>query len=49
MLLAGAISGAYLTKSDAGFMGGLWIGFGLKVVMALAWLLWREKKESVKA
>lgn len=49
LLLAGAISGAYLTKSDAGFMGGLWIGFGLKVVMALAWLLWREKKESVKA
>jgi uncharacterized membrane protein YoaK (UPF0700 family) len=48
LLLAGAISGAYLTKSGAGFMGGLWIGFGLKVGMALAWLVWREKREGGK-
>jgi uncharacterized membrane protein YoaK (UPF0700 family) len=45
LLLVGAISGAYLTKSDAGFMGGLWIAFGLKVGMALAWLLWRERRD----
>ncbi|KAF2676237.1 hypothetical protein K458DRAFT_492565 [Lentithecium fluviatile CBS 122367] len=48
LLLAGAISGAYLTKLDAGFMGGLWIGFSLKVVMALAWFMWREKKGGEK-
>jgi uncharacterized membrane protein YoaK (UPF0700 family) len=48
LLLVGAISGAYLTKSDAGFMGGLWIGCFLKVSMALAWLLWKEKREGQK-
>jgi uncharacterized membrane protein YoaK (UPF0700 family) len=48
LLLAGAISGAYLTRSDAGFMGGLWIGCFLKMGMAGAWLLWREKKEVTK-
>jgi uncharacterized membrane protein YoaK (UPF0700 family) len=48
LLLIGAISGAYLTKSSAGFMGGLWIGCFLKLCMGVAWLLWREKKTAVK-
>lgn len=48
LLLAGAISGAFLTKSGAGFMGGLWIGCFLKLCMAGAWLLWREKKVTLK-
>ncbi|KAF2028071.1 hypothetical protein EK21DRAFT_102142 [Setomelanomma holmii] len=48
LLLAGAISGAYLTKSDAGFMGGLWIGCFFKICMAGAWLLWRENKARAK-
>lgn len=48
LLLVGAISGAFLTKSDAGFMSGLWIGCFLKASIALAWMLWREKKPSGK-
>lgn len=48
LLLIGAISGAYLTKSSAGFMGGLWIGCFLKLCMGVAWLLWKEKKTAAK-
>ncbi|KAH7088361.1 hypothetical protein FB567DRAFT_337550 [Paraphoma chrysanthemicola] len=43
-LLAGAISGAFLTASKAGFMGGLWIGCAVKMGMAGAWMVWREKE-----
>lgn len=48
ILLVGAISGSYLTRSDAGFMGGLWIGCFLKVCMASAWLFWKEKEPTTK-
>lgn len=48
LLLAGAISGAFLTKSPAGFMGGIWIAFALKVAMCIAWMCWKEKKSSEK-
>lgn len=42
LLLLGAICGAYLTRSKAGFMGGLWIACVLKVGIAVAWCVWRE-------
>ena len=48
LLLAGAISGAFLTKSDAGFKGGLWIGVFIKTTMAVAWFFWRQKKAASK-
>ncbi|KAI8941878.1 hypothetical protein NX059_003075 [Plenodomus lindquistii] len=48
LLVLGAIAGAYLTRSDAGFMGGLWIGAGLKIGMAGAWGVWRAKMEEGK-
>lgn len=43
LLLVGAIAGAYLTTSDAGFKGGLWIAVGIKVVMTVAWFFWKRK------
>ncbi|KZM19333.1 uncharacterized protein EKO05_0002918 [Ascochyta rabiei] len=48
LLLAGAISGAFLTKSDAGFKGGLWIAVFIKTTMAVAWFFWKQKKVVVK-
>jgi hypothetical protein len=42
-LLVGAISGAFLTKSDAGFRGGLWIACFIKALMAFSWFLWKQK------
>lgn len=48
LLLCGAISGAFLTKSDAGFKGGLWIGVFIKTVMAVAWFFWKPKRVVVK-
>ena len=48
LLLCGAISGAYLTKSDAGFKGGLWIAVGIKVTMTVAWFFWKPKKVVAK-
>lgn len=48
LLLAGAISGAFLSKSDAGIMGGLWIGVFIKATMAVAWFFWRQKKVAAK-
>lgn len=48
LLLCGAISGAYLTKSDVGFKGGLWIAVGIKVAMAVAWFFWKQKKAVAK-
>ncbi|KAL6712032.1 hypothetical protein ACN47E_003075 [Coniothyrium glycines] len=44
LLLVGAVCGAYLTRSDAGFMGGLWIGCFFKATIAVAWTVWREKR-----
>ena len=44
LLLCGAISGAFLTKSDTGFKGGLWIAVVIKVFMTVAWFFWKQKK-----
>lgn len=44
LLLCGAISGAFLTKSEVGFKGGLWIAVGIKIAMAMAWFFWKQKK-----
>jgi hypothetical protein len=48
LLLCGAISGAFLTTSSAGFKGGLWIAVGIKVVMTIAWFFWKQKKAVAK-
>ncbi|KAH6622031.1 hypothetical protein C7974DRAFT_414705 [Boeremia exigua] len=48
LLLCGAISGAFLTKSDAGFKGGLWIAVGIKAAMTVAWFFWKQKKVTSK-
>ena len=48
LLLCGAISGAFLTTSAAGFKGGLWIAVGIKVVMTFAWFFWKQKKAVAK-
>lgn len=43
-LFLGAVSGAFLAKSWAGFAGGLWIAAFLKFVMTCAWFLWKPKR-----
>lgn len=45
-LLLGGISGAWLSRSKVGFEGVLWIGGGVKLVLAGCWLMFsREKGE----
>lgn len=44
LVVCGAISGAFLTKSDAGFKGGLWIGVFIKGTMAVAWVFWKQNE-----
>ncbi|KAJ4367184.1 hypothetical protein N0V83_007714 [Neocucurbitaria cava] len=43
LFFLGGLSGAWLAKSDAGMGTALWIGGALKLVIALAWLVWKEK------
>lgn len=45
LLLLGAICGAFLTRSQAGFMGGLWIAAALKAGIAVAWMLWKRQAQ----
>lgn len=44
MLFAGATSGGALSKTWIGFAGVMWIATGLKAIMVLAWILWKQKK-----
>ncbi|EXJ91899.1 hypothetical protein A1O3_00449 [Capronia epimyces CBS 606.96] len=43
-LFIGATIGGALIKTDVGFGGALWIATGVKGLIVLAWLLWRQKK-----
>jgi len=43
VLFAGASIGAALSKTSVGFGGIMWIASGLKAIMVLAWLLWKQK------
>lgn len=43
-LFVGATIGGALIKTDVGYSGALWIATGVKGLMVLAWLLWKQKK-----
>ncbi|EXJ93388.1 hypothetical protein A1O1_01780 [Capronia coronata CBS 617.96] len=47
-LFVGATIGGALVKSDVGYEGALWIATGVKGLMVLAWLLWKQKKPQSK-
>ncbi|KAM0191723.1 hypothetical protein ACHAPI_008775 [Fusarium lateritium] len=46
LLFAGAVSGGFLSKSWAGFAGALWIAAFFKLVITVAWVLWKPKSSS---
>jgi antirestriction protein ArdC len=46
LLFAGAVSGGFLSKSWVGFAGALWIAAFLKLVITVAWVLWKPKSSS---
>lgn len=41
LFLIGGICGGWLTRSEAGLAGALWISGGVKVGITIAWLFWR--------
>jgi hypothetical protein len=44
LMVAGGIIGAWLQKSKAGMPAALWIGGGIKMVIAVSWLCWKGKR-----
>ncbi|EED16184.1 conserved hypothetical protein [Talaromyces stipitatus ATCC 10500] len=48
-LLFGAVMGGVWAKSEIGLMGALWTAVGLKVVIIVAWLVWREDRGPFRA
>jgi uncharacterized membrane protein YoaK (UPF0700 family) len=49
LLLSGAISGGWLSKTDIGMAAGLWLAAGIKFCITVAWLCWGLEKEKSKA
>lgn len=45
LLVAGGIAGGWLQRSRAGMSAALWIAGGIKLVIAVAWLVWSGKKQ----
>lgn len=46
--VCGALIGGAFAGSSLGFAGALWFTAGVKVLMVLAWLLWREEGEEIE-
>lgn len=44
LMVTGGIIGAWLQKSKAGMPAALWIGGGIKMVIAVSWLCWKGKR-----
>lgn len=44
-LLIGAIVGGLWAKSEVGLAGALWTAAALKLILVVAWLLWKPEKE----
>ncbi|KAI9666989.1 MAG: hypothetical protein M1829_005596 [Trizodia sp. TS-e1964] len=45
-LLSGAISGGWISRSEAGLAGVLWAGGGLKLLLGLAWLFFPDGEKA---
>lgn len=43
--VSGALLGGVFARSSVGFAGALWFTAGIKVMIVVAWLMWREEKE----
>ena len=41
----GALLGGVFARSSVGFAGALWFTAGIKVLIVVAWLMWREEEE----
>lgn len=46
MLLAGAIGGGWLSRTNGGMQSALWLGAGLKLCIAALWWFWKSDGES---
>lgn len=45
--IIGALAGGTFARSSLGFAGALWFTAGIKLLIVLGWLVWREEgKES---
>ena len=44
-ILIGAIAGGFITKGSGQVQVALWVAFGIKVVVGLAWFFWPEKEK----
>lgn len=47
LTILGAIAGPWLVRSRTGIAGAFWIGAGLKFVLAIMWLFWREERITI--
>lgn len=43
----GALAGGAFARSSVGFTGALWFTAGLKVLIVIAWLMWREEGKEI--
>ncbi|KAI6350870.1 hypothetical protein MCOR25_010323 [Pyricularia grisea] len=46
LFICGGIVGGHLQRSAGGMSAALWLGCGIKLVIGLAWLLWKGKEVS---
>ncbi|KAE8145523.1 hypothetical protein BDV25DRAFT_164484 [Aspergillus avenaceus] len=46
LLLVGAIVGGWLSKSSGGMQSALWMAAGVKMVIGLVWLVWKDEVDS---
>ena len=46
-ILVGAVVGGFIAEGTGKIHSVLWIAFGLKVLITLAWMLWPEEKKSI--
>lgn len=43
LTLVGAIAGGWISKGTGGVESALWVVAGIKLIITLAWLLWKQK------
>lgn len=48
LMLAGGILGGWLQRSRAGMAAALWIAGAVKLVIAVAWVMWKGKPAALK-
>lgn len=46
-ILVGAVAGGFISESTRRMQIPLWIAGGIKLCVAIAWIVWPEKKDSL--